>query len=143
MSERLSRMPARASSVSRTCAPWRATATTCSGETGPGPGRAGICTSRGCMALFHAPHPGAATARASRPGGASLYPRGARPPAPPPLVTDVGVRLPAQLTASGLAMLAALPAAQVRALFPSRESFVQRHGVGPESPSALRQQLVE
>ena len=36
-----------------------------------------------------------------------------------PLVTDVGVRLPAQLAASGRAMLAALPAAQVRALFPS------------------------
>ena len=49
----------------------------------------------------------------------------------PPLVTDVGVRLPAHLTASGLAMLAALPPAQVRALFPSRAAFVQRHGIGP------------
>src|SRR3954469_7239852 len=61
----------------------------------------------------------------------------------PPLVTDVGVRLPAQLTASGLAMLAALPAQQVRALFPSRDAFVRRHGVGPESASALRTLLQE
>src|SRR3954454_1658386 len=61
----------------------------------------------------------------------------------PPLVTDVGVRLPAQLTASGLAMLAALAAQQVRALFPSRDAFVRRHGVGPESASALRTLLQE
>jgi DNA-binding IclR family transcriptional regulator len=59
----------------------------------------------------------------------------------PPLVTDVGVRLPSHLTASGLAMLAALPPAQVRALFPSRAAFVQRHGVGPGSLPALRQEL--
>lgn len=45
----------------------------------------------------------------------------------PPLVTDVDVRLPMQLTASGRAILAALPKAQVRALFPDRESFVHRH----------------
>ncbi len=61
----------------------------------------------------------------------------------PSLVTDVGVRLPAQLAASGRAMLAALPAAQVRALFPDRSAFVQRHGAGPTSLSALRQLLVE
>lgn len=54
------------------------------------------------------------------------------------LVTDVGVRLPAQLTASGLALLAALPAAQVRALYPSRAAFVLRHGTGPSTPSQLR-----
>ena len=56
----------------------------------------------------------------------------------PSLVTDVGVRLPASLTASGLAVLAALPAAQVRALFPSADTFVQRHGAGPTSLSTLR-----
>jgi DNA-binding IclR family transcriptional regulator len=61
----------------------------------------------------------------------------------PPLVTDVGVRLPAHLTASGRAMLAALPAAQVRALFPDRGALVLRHGAGPASLSALRQLLVE
>ena len=56
----------------------------------------------------------------------------------PPLVTDVGVRLPAHLAASGRAMLAALPAAQVRALFPDRGAFVLRHEAGPTSLSALR-----
>ena len=47
-----------------------------------------------------------------------LYVVEERAPGRPPLVTDVGVRLPAHLTASGRAMLAALPAAQVRALYP-------------------------
>ncbi|MGB3827870.1 MAG: IclR family transcriptional regulator [Ornithinimicrobium sp.] len=59
----------------------------------------------------------------------------------PSLVSDVGVRLPASLTASGLAILAALPAAQVRALFPSAHAFVQRHNVGPTSLSGLRRLL--
>ncbi len=54
------------------------------------------------------------------------------------LVTDVGVRLPAHLTATGRAILAALPAAQVRALYPTRDSFVARTGVGPASPTELR-----
>jgi DNA-binding IclR family transcriptional regulator len=70
-----------------------------------------------------------------------LYVIEERAPGRPPLVTDVGVRLPAHLTASGLAMLAALPPAQVRALFPSRDAFVQRHGVGPSSLPALRREL--
>lgn len=59
----------------------------------------------------------------------------------PSLVTDVGVRLPAQLTASGLAILAALPPQQVRALYPSRDDFVQRHGQGPTSLTHLRSAL--
>jgi DNA-binding IclR family transcriptional regulator len=66
-----------------------------------------------------------------------------RAPGRPPLVTDVGVRLPAALTASGRAMLAALPAAHLRALFPSSDAFVTRHDVGPRSLSALRRLLVE
>jgi DNA-binding IclR family transcriptional regulator len=61
----------------------------------------------------------------------------------PGLVTDVGVRLPAPITASGLAMLAALPAAQVRALFPGRAAFVQRDGAGPASMLQLRGLLRE
>ena len=61
----------------------------------------------------------------------------------PALVTDVGVRLPAHLTASGLAILAALPAAQVRALFGSRAAFTRRHGTGPASPAELRTVLTE
>jgi DNA-binding IclR family transcriptional regulator len=66
-----------------------------------------------------------------------------RAPGRPPLVTDVGVRLPAHLTASGRAILAALPVAQVHALFPDRAAFVDRHGTGPASPTALRSLLRE
>jgi DNA-binding IclR family transcriptional regulator len=66
-----------------------------------------------------------------------------RAPGRPPLVTDVGVRLPAQLTASGRAMLAAVPAAQIRALFPDPSTFVLRTGIGPRSMSALRALLVD
>jgi DNA-binding IclR family transcriptional regulator len=61
----------------------------------------------------------------------------------PSLVTDVGVRLPAHLTASGRAILAALPLAQVRALYPDKDSFVERTGIGPQSLSALRTILAE
>lgn len=46
----------------------------------------------------------------------------------PSLVTDVGVRLPAHLTASGMAMLAALPAAQVRALYAGISELEVRDG---------------
>ena len=70
-----------------------------------------------------------------------LYVVEERAPGRPPLVTDVGVRLPAHLTASGRAVLAALPAAQVRALFPDRTAFVQRHGGGPTSLPELRRLL--
>jgi DNA-binding IclR family transcriptional regulator len=66
-----------------------------------------------------------------------------RAPGRPPLVTDVGVRLPAQLTATGRAVLADLPDAQVRALFPDAGAFVDRHGTGPQSLSALRRVLAE
>ncbi|GAB2742897.1 IclR family transcriptional regulator [Nocardioides pakistanensis] len=72
-----------------------------------------------------------------------LYVLEERAPGRPPLVTDVGVRLPAHLTASGRAILAALPASQVRALFPDRSAFVDRHGNGPSSPAALRVLLAE
>jgi len=67
-----------------------------------------------------------------------LYVIEERAPGRPPLVTDVGVRLPAHLTASGRAILAQLPASQVRALYPSAAHFVDRHGRGPATPSALR-----
>ena len=72
-----------------------------------------------------------------------LYVLEERAPGRPPLVTDVGVRLPAHLTASGRAILAQLPAAQVRALYPSARDFVDRHGLGPRSLSALRTVLSE
>jgi DNA-binding IclR family transcriptional regulator len=61
----------------------------------------------------------------------------------PPLITDVGVRLPAQLTASGRAMLAQMPRAQVRALFSEPGAFVLRNERGPTSFAALRQLLAE
>jgi DNA-binding IclR family transcriptional regulator len=72
-----------------------------------------------------------------------LYVLEERAPRRPPLVTDVGVRLPAHLTASGRAVLAALPPAQVRALFPDRAAFVARNGSGPQSLSALRNELAQ
>ncbi len=72
-----------------------------------------------------------------------LYVVEERAPGRPPLVTDVGVRLPAHLTASGRAILSALPAAQVRALYPDAAAFVDRHGTGPRTLSALRSVLSE
>jgi DNA-binding IclR family transcriptional regulator len=64
-----------------------------------------------------------------------------QPAHPASIVTDVGVRLPAALTASGRALLAALPAAQVRALFPGPDAFVDRTGHGPRRPTELRRLL--
>jgi DNA-binding IclR family transcriptional regulator len=58
-----------------------------------------------------------------------------------PLVTDVGVRIPAHLTASGRSMLAHLPDAQVRALFPDAAAFTSRTGRGPGSLRALRETI--
>lgn len=57
------------------------------------------------------------------------------------LVTDVGVRLPAHLTATGRAMLAALPRPQVRALYPDASAFTLRTGRGPTRPAELRELL--
>lgn len=59
----------------------------------------------------------------------------------PALVTDVGVRLPAHLTATGRAMLAALPKVQVRALYPDASAFTERTGRGPQKPAELRELL--
>ena len=72
-----------------------------------------------------------------------LYVLEERAPGRPPLVTDVGVRLPAHLTASGRAILMALPSSQVRALYPDRAAFVDRLGTGPTSLSGLRTVLSE
>jgi DNA-binding IclR family transcriptional regulator len=72
-----------------------------------------------------------------------LYVIEERAPGRAPLVTDVGVRLPAQLTASGRAMLAALPAAALRALFPGPGAFVLRTDRGPRTLRDLRALLAE
>lgn len=72
-------------------------------------------------------------------GGELLYLIKERPSRPETLVTDVGVRLPAHLTASGRAMLAQLPAAQVRACFPT--GFTRRTERGPSTLPELRRTL--
>ncbi|WP_193103780.1 IclR family transcriptional regulator [Brachybacterium sp. FME24] len=60
----------------------------------------------------------------------------------PSLVTDVGVRLAAHLTASGRAILAELPPAQLRTLYGRDADFTSRTGVpGPETPRGLRELL--
>jgi DNA-binding IclR family transcriptional regulator len=55
----------------------------------------------------------------------------------PTTVSAIGVRLPAHLTATGRAMLAQLPAAQVRALYPHRGDLISRHGAGPRTLAEL------
>lgn len=55
----------------------------------------------------------------------------------PSLVSDVGVRLPAHLTASGLAMLAAMGTRQIAALYPRGVELEQRSGVGPRTRGEL------
>jgi DNA-binding IclR family transcriptional regulator len=74
-------------------------------------------------------------------GAETLYVLKIQSPKPVALVTDVGVRLPAHLTAVGRAMLAHLPPAQLRALYPGAASFVDRTGLGPTTPTALRRLL--
>ncbi|MFC5060146.1 IclR family transcriptional regulator [Saccharothrix xinjiangensis] len=74
-------------------------------------------------------------------GAESLYLVREQPRQPTTIVSDVGVRLPAHLTASGRAVLGRLPAAQVRALFPGVASFVDRTGRGPADLPSLRRLL--
>jgi DNA-binding IclR family transcriptional regulator len=74
-------------------------------------------------------------------GNELLYLIKERPPRPETLVTEVGVRLPAHLTASGRAILAHLPAPHVRALFPTASAFVLRTDRGPRNLAELRRTL--
>jgi DNA-binding IclR family transcriptional regulator len=55
----------------------------------------------------------------------------------PTTVSAIGVRLPAHLTATGRAMLALLPAGQVRALYPTRAALIRRQDAGPSSLGEL------
>jgi len=54
------------------------------------------------------------------------------------VISEIGVRLPASLTASGRAMLSYHSPAQVRALFPNPQAFINRTGKGPQSPADLK-----
>ncbi len=67
-----------------------------------------------------------------------LYIAEERAPRRPPLVVGVGVRLPSDLTASGRALLSALPPAQLRALFPDASAFADRTGSAPGGYRQLR-----
>ena len=71
-------------------------------------------------------------------GAETVYLLKEQPPNAVTLVTDVGVRLPAHLTASGRAMLAHLPPAHVRAQLPSASAFTTRTGRGPASRTLTR-----
>ena len=65
-----------------------------------------------------------------------------RAPGRPSLVTDVGVRLPAHLTASGRSMLAHMSKEQIRALYPS-DSALARRGESVMTRRELREELRE
>jgi DNA-binding IclR family transcriptional regulator len=58
-------------------------------------------------------------------------------PRAPTTVINIGVRLPAHLTATGRAALAAMPHSQVRALYPNREALYRRAGSGPTTLEQL------
>lgn len=64
-------------------------------------------------------------------------------PRAPSLVTEIGVRLPAHLTATGRAILALLPREQVRALYPHASSLTTRDGRGPTTLRELDEILAE
>lgn len=72
-----------------------------------------------------------------------LYLLKEQPRWPVPLVTEVGVRLPAHLTASGRSLLCHLPRAQLHALYPPRAVLSDRTGRGPRDLAGLRARLKE
>ena len=80
-------------------------------------------------------------------GNETLYLLKERPSSGPAaevsLITDVGVRLPAHLTANGRAILAALSDAQVAALYTRSSALVSRTGRGPRTLAELRRLLAE
>lgn len=76
-------------------------------------------------------------------GDQMLYLLKERSNAPVTVVTDVGVRLPAALTASGRAILALLSRAQVRAQLSGANAFVDRTGRGPATMAELTAMLAD
>ena len=61
----------------------------------------------------------------------------------PSLITEVGVRLPAEITASGRAMLSCLSWTQVDALYPSSAELSAGHSNSPTSTTELHAMLAE
>jgi DNA-binding IclR family transcriptional regulator len=59
----------------------------------------------------------------------------------PAVVTSIGVRLPAHLTATGRAMLAGIPVAQLRASYPRGQTLAVRAGPGPTTSEQLDELL--
>ncbi len=74
-------------------------------------------------------------------GHDSLYLIKEQPPRSPKLITEVGLRLPAHLTATGRAMLSLLPPSQIAATFSTRERFIDRTGRGAHTLRELRSVL--
>jgi len=74
-------------------------------------------------------------------GTETLYLAKELPTRPVTIVTEVGVRLPAHLTASGRAILSNLDAAQLRATYSSEQTFVNRTGLGPKNLRELTRLL--
>ena len=62
-------------------------------------------------------------------------------PRAPTTVTNIGVRLPAHLTATGRSALAAMSRDQVRALYPHRDALYRRTGPGPATLPELDELL--
>lgn len=71
-------------------------------------------------------------------GHETLYLLKEQPARATSLITEIGVRLPAHLTATGRAMLSMLPASQVMAIYASRGVFVQRTELGPKTLRELK-----
>jgi DNA-binding IclR family transcriptional regulator len=74
-------------------------------------------------------------------GHESLYLLKEQPSQPQKLVTEVGVRLPAHLTATGRAIMALLPDHQLSAIFSTHDRFVDRTGHGPQTLRELKSVL--
>lgn len=74
-------------------------------------------------------------------GAQTLYIAKAESRKAPAVVTDVGVRLPAVLTATGRAMFAHLTPAALRAVVSSADAFVERTGKGPQNYRGLQELL--
>jgi DNA-binding IclR family transcriptional regulator len=73
-------------------------------------------------------------------GTETLYLLKELPTQPVSVVTEIGVRLPAHLTASGRALLAEISSAQLKATYGAKE-LVNRTGVGPKNLRELSQLL--